>query len=63
MHEIEDHGERLKKILELIKSLLYRPIEDLRDVYQQMLPVLEHNRKVYKELTRTPNYDDTEFHD
>ena len=61
--EIEDHGERLKKILELIKSLLYRPIEDLRDVYQQMLPVLEHNRKVYKELTRTPNYDDTEFHD
>lgn len=60
--EIEDHGERLRKILELIKSLLDKPIEELRNVYQQMLPVLEHNRKLHKELTQTPNYKYTEYH-
>jgi hypothetical protein len=60
--ETEDHGERLRKILELIKSILDKPIEELRNVYQQMLPVLEHNRKLYLELTRTPNYKNTEFH-
>ena len=59
----EDHGERLRKILELIKSLLDKPIEELRNVYQQMLPVLEHNKKLYKKLTNTPNYTNTEFHD
>jgi hypothetical protein len=28
-----------------------------------MLPVLEHNKKLYKKLTNTPNYTNTEFHD
>ena len=59
---IEDHGERLKTILELIKSILDKPISELHTLYDQMLPILEHNRKTYLELTVSPNFDDTEFH-
>jgi len=59
---IEDHGERLKTILELIKSILDKPIEELHSIYEKMTPVLEHNRKLYLELTQTPNYKYTEFH-
>ena len=59
---IEDHGERLKKILELIKSLLDKPIEELHELYEQMMPVLEFNREKYLELTVLPNYNQTEFH-
>ena len=59
---IEDHGERLKTILELIKSILDKPISELHTLYDQMLPILEHNRKTYLELTVSPNFDDTEYH-
>jgi hypothetical protein len=59
---IEDHGERLKKVLELIKSLLDKPIEELHELYEQMMPVLEFNREKYLELTVLPNYNETEFH-
>ncbi len=60
--QIEDHGERLKKILELIKSILDKPLPELHNLYEQMMPVLEHNRRRYMELTWSPNFDDTEFH-
>ena len=60
--ETEDHGERLRKILELIKFILDKPIEELHTMYQQMMPVIEHNRQTFMSLTAVPNYDDTEFH-
>lgn len=60
--ETEDHGERLRKILELIKSILDKPLSELHDMYEQMMPILEHNRETYLKLTWSPNFDDTEFH-
>jgi hypothetical protein len=60
--ETEDHGERLRKILELVKFILDKPIEELHTMYQQMMPVIEHNRQTFMSLTAVPNYDDTEFH-
>lgn len=60
--QIEDHGERLRKILELVKFILDKPIEELHTMYQQMMPVIEHNRQTFMSLTAVPNYDDTEFH-
>ena len=59
---IEDHGERLKVILELIQSILHKPLHELHQTYEKMMPVLEHNKKVYLENTQLPNYRDTEFH-
>jgi len=59
---IEEHGQRLQKILELIKSILDKPLPELHEMYEKMMPVLEHNRKKYIEITKTPNFDDTEFH-
>lgn len=60
--ETEDHGERLRKILELIKSILDKPLSELHELYEKMMPVLEHNRETYMKLTWSPNFDDTEFH-
>ena len=60
--ETEEHGERLRKILELIKSILDKPISELHELYEKMMPVLEHNRETYTKLTWSPNFDDTEFH-
>ena len=59
---IEDHGERLKKILELIKSILDKSLPELHNLYEQMMPILAHNRQTYLELTWSPNFDDSEFH-
>ena len=45
-----------------IKSILDKPLPELHNLYEQMMPVLEHNRRRYMELTWSPNFDDTEFH-
>ena len=49
-------------LLELIQSILHKPLHELHQTYEKMMPVLEHNKKVYLENTQLPNYRDTEFH-
>lgn len=43
--------QRLHHMFDLINKLAEMSIKDLEDMYQQMLPVLEHNQKILKELT------------
>ena len=62
MTQLKIMANDLRKILELIKSILDKPLTELHNLYEQMLPILEHNRKTYLELTSSPNFDDTEFH-
>lgn len=42
---MEDHEQRLFAIFELLDDLNSKPIEYLRDLYEKMQPILEHNRK------------------
>ena len=44
-----DHGVRLEKILNVIDSILMKPIEELREIYKDMLPILEHNFQIYNQ--------------
>jgi|TARA_R110000796_G_scaffold182301_1_gene298853 hypothetical protein len=57
--DIEDHGERLAKIFTIIQDLLKKPIEELREVYKEMMPILEHNNKLFIEKHAKPNYRNT----
>ena len=51
-----DHGERMAKIFNTIDSIIEKPIEELRSMYDDMLPILQHNLEVYKENFVNPNY-------
>jgi hypothetical protein len=57
-----DHDKRLVKLLELVDSILNKSIEELRTMYQQMRPIVEHNKSTYLELVRHPNYTNTEWY-
>jgi hypothetical protein len=57
--DIEDHGERLARIFTVIKDLLNKPIEELREVYKEMMPILKHNNKLFIEKHAKPNYRNT----
>ncbi len=54
--DIEDHGERLARIFTIIQDLLKKPIEELREVYKEMMPVLEHNRQLFLTNYAKPSY-------
>jgi hypothetical protein len=56
----EDHGDRLAKIFTVIRELLDKKPGDLVEIYKQMYPILEHNRKVFLELSAYPNYANSE---
>ena len=57
-----DHDKRLAKLLTLVNSILNKPIEELRTMYQQMRPIVEHNKQTYLKLVTTPNYTKTEWY-
>lgn len=42
----EDHKIRFKKILELIDYIDQLTIEQCQDIYEKMIPILEHNHKM-----------------
>jgi len=44
------HGTRVEKILDLLDHLQAMSPEDLRSMYQNMLPTLEHNHQVFMSL-------------
>jgi hypothetical protein len=46
---MEDHESRLFAIFKLIDSINNMPISKLKDMYTQMLPIVEHNRKLLLE--------------
>lgn len=46
---MEDHESRLFAIFKLIDRINRTPINELQDMYQKMLPILEHNRKLLLE--------------
>ena len=46
----ENHELRLIKILELIDYIDSIPLDELKEMYNQMLPTLEHNYKVIQNL-------------
>ena len=41
--ELTNHQERLFKIFEVIDFINDKTIEELRDMYEKMLPIIEHN--------------------
>lgn len=45
-----DHGERLAKILYVIDTILAKPIEELREMYKEMIPIVKHNLKTFKNV-------------
>lgn len=51
--EIKDPYMRLDKIIEVMENLCALPLEDIHDMYQEMIPVLEYNRQHF--LNRQPN--------
>ena len=55
----EDHGIRMAKIFTILQELLAKPIEELREVYKEMMPILEHNSNLFKETNAKPNYKHT----
>ena len=51
----ENHELRLIKILELIDYIDSIPLDELREIYTEMLPILEHNYKVIQNLKYQDN--------
>lgn len=48
----ENHEERLLKIFKVIDYILSKDINELREIYKQMLPIIEHNLEVLKNFKR-----------
>jgi len=46
----ENHEKRLIKILELIDYIDTKSIDELRNMYKEMLPILKHNYKIIESL-------------
>jgi hypothetical protein len=47
--DIEDHQERMFKIIDVIDFINSKSIDELRQIYLQMIPILEHNEKLVEE--------------
>lgn len=45
-----DHGERLAKIFYIVNDILDKPIEELREMYKEMLPIVKHNLTTFKNV-------------
>lgn len=48
--EIENHEKRMLKILELIDFINEKSLDELRDLYIKMLPILSHNYNLISKL-------------
>ena len=48
---------RAQKIVEILEQLSNKPLDELKDMYSDMLPILEHNKSRMKELTMPKFYD------
>jgi hypothetical protein len=53
--EIDDETQRFNAILKLIEDLNKKPIEELKNMYFNMIPILEHNHKLFFTNTRLQN--------
>lgn len=42
---IEDHGQRITKIVDVVDSLRNLSLNELKELYNEMLPILEYNRR------------------
>jgi hypothetical protein len=51
-----NHGQRLIKIFKLIDTIEQMGFEDIKQMYQDMLPIIEHNRKQFMQQIAIPNY-------
>lgn len=47
-----DHGERLAKIFDLLEITVNSSVDELRELYDRMRPILVHNLNRYKEFIR-----------
>lgn len=45
-----DHGERLAKIFKLIDKLFAMSNQEQRDLYDELVPILEHNLRTYQKF-------------
>jgi hypothetical protein len=45
-----DHGERLAKIFKLIDTLFAMSNQEQRDLYDELVPILEHNLQTYQKF-------------
>lgn len=45
-----DHGERLAKIFYIINTILDKSIEELREMYEKMIPIVTHNLETFKNI-------------
>ena len=43
---VEDYNERFEKIKEIIKWVASKNTDELKDIYNQMIPIFEHNKNV-----------------
>lgn len=50
--QIENHSQRMLEIFSLIDKINQKSIQELNDMYYEMLPILDHNRKVLKTLPK-----------
>lgn len=44
--DIEDYNERLEKIKEIIKWVASKNLDELKDIYNQMIRIFEHNKTI-----------------
>jgi hypothetical protein len=51
--ECENHAERLMKIFDLIEFIDSKTIDELREMYEQMKPILKHNYELIKKKLPT----------
>jgi len=51
-----DHGKRLEKIFTLIDTLDSKNIDELKEMYNEMIPILEHNLAIFNEKFANPRY-------
>ena len=49
---IENHEQRLQVILDLIDTVDNMPIDKLKEMYEDMLPIIEHNYGILQGYTR-----------
>lgn len=47
-----DHSERLAKIFNIINDIVNLPIEEKREMYENMRSIVDHNFQVFKELVK-----------
>jgi hypothetical protein len=49
---IENHSQRMLQIFSVIDNINQKSIDELNEMYMEMLPILDHNRNILKTLPR-----------